>query len=448
MSTKTPVTASRAPLPAGRILLVLTLANVMNMYDRTVPAIVVEPLKAEFGLSDVQVGLLSSAFTVVYAIAGIFLGRLADKRSRRLVMAGGLVVWSVFTALSGGAWSFASLLIFRLGVGIGEASYAPAANSMIFDSYPTQRRARAVSIFQLGIPVGLLLAFVTVGAIVQNTGSWRLPFFIAAVPGIIIAIVMIFLPEPRRGGADVGAVSAVGAVGGQPDRPLRRIARVATLRWLILAGIGTQVATYAVATFLVPLLQRYFELSIGIASLGAGLILGVAGIIGLLLGGQIADRASKRSLRARLVVGAIAVGIAVPLVLCALLVPPSAPWAFIALFALGTMFANVLGTASLPAIADVVEPRIRATAVAIYFAAFYLLGGAFGPIITGLLSDSFAASAGASSIPPEAFGLHQAMLITIPIAYLLAAVASIGASRVVIRDNQRMIATSVEEAAA
>jgi MFS family permease len=206
-----------------------------------------------------------------------------------------------------------------------------------------------------------------------------------------------------------------------------------------LAGIGTQIATDAVATFLEPLLQRYFGLSIGLSSLGAGLILGAAGVLGLILGGQLADRAARRSLRARVTVGAIAVSVSVPLVLLALLAPPTAPWVFIALFALGAMFAQMLGTASLPAIADVVEPRLRATAVAVYFAAFYLLGGAFGPIITGLLSDAFAASATTGDITPEAFGLHQAMLVTIPIAYALAALATFGASLSVATDSEKLV---------
>ena len=280
----------------------LALANFVNFYDRTVPAIVIEPIKDEFGLSDLQIGILSGAFTIVYAVAGIVLGRMADRGSRRKVMALGLVVWSLFTAASGGAWSFASLLLFRVGVGIGEASYAPAANAMIFDAFPAQRRSRAVAVFQLGIPVGLLTAFLSVGWMVEASGSWRVPFLVASVPGLVLALVMLTLPEPRRGATDDpgAAPPEISA----PDRPIRALLRIPTMRWLILAGVGIQVPTYAVATFLVPLLQRYFDLGIGPASLSAGVILGVTGIFGLLLGGLAADRASRRSLRARLVVGA------------------------------------------------------------------------------------------------------------------------------------------------
>lgn len=422
---------------AVRILVVLALANFMNFYDRTVPAIVIEPIKAEFGLSDLQIGILSGAFTVVYAIAGIVLGRMADRGSRRKVMALGLVVWSLFTAASGGAWSFASLLLFRIGVGIGEASYAPAANAMIFDAFPAQRRSRAVAVFQLGIPAGLLAAFVSVGWIVEATGSWRVPFLVAAVPGLVLALVMLTLPEPQRGEADPGTDRPTFD---SIDRPIRTLLRIPTLRWLILAGIGIQVPTYAVATFLVPMLQRYFGLGIGPASLSAGLILGVTGIFGLVLGGIAADRASRRSLRARLCVGTAGLAMAAPFTLAALLVPHTAATAFVALFATGWFFQYLFGTAALPAIADVVPPAMRATAVAVYFAAFYLLGGAFGPVIAGSLSDVFASRATDAAVSAEATGLHTAMLCVVPAFLLLGALAAYAASRTVGSDHARLAA--------
>lgn len=429
----------RQVVGAGRILAVLALANLVNFYDRTVPAIVVDPIKAEFGLNDGQIGILSAGFTVVYAVAGIFLGRIADRKSRRLVMAVGLVVWSLFTAASGGAWSFAALFLFRLGVGIGEASYAPAANAMIFDAFPANRRARAVSVFQLGVPVGLLVAFASVGWIVEATGSWRIPFFVAAVPGLLLAIAMIRLPEPSRGASDALPQADAHLDRAMGRRPIRGLLRIPTLRWLILAGIGVQIPTYAVATFLVPLLGRYFGLEIGSASLSAGIILGLTGIVGLLLGGFLADRAARRSLQARLMVGSVGLVLAAPFTLAALLIGPGGASAFTALFAIGWFFQYFFGTAALPAIADVVPARLRATAVAVYFAAFYLLGGAFGPIIAGFLSDRFAASAGeTATVSAEAMGLHQALLVVVPVFLLLGGLAGLAASRTVVRDHARV----------
>ena len=184
-----------APPPGGRgwLLVTLTLANVINFYDRTIPAVIVEPLKDEFGLSDTLVGLLGGSFTIVYAIAGVLLGRLADRVPRRFVMAGGLLLWSLFTGASGLVSGIVLLFVFRLAVGIGEASYGPASNALICDAYEPRRRSRAISIVSLGIPIGLLLAFLTVGVIVESTGTWRAPFVIAAVPGLLLAVAIVLV---------------------------------------------------------------------------------------------------------------------------------------------------------------------------------------------------------------------------------------------------------------
>ncbi len=186
---------------AWKVLTVLFLANLFNFFDRAVPAIVIEPIRIEWGLSDLQIGILSAAFTVVYAVAGIPLGRLADTGSRKKIMGWGLIVWSAFTALGAASWSFASFLATRIGVGIGEASYAPAANSLIGDLFPANKRSRAMGVFMLGLPLGLLLAFFTVGAMVKAFGSWKAPFVIAMLPGLIIAISFFMI---RRAGARRG----------------------------------------------------------------------------------------------------------------------------------------------------------------------------------------------------------------------------------------------------
>ncbi|MGA9221767.1 MAG: MFS transporter, partial [Pseudomonas graminis] len=172
---------------AWRVLFLLFLANLFNFFDRTIPAIIIEPIRKEWSLSDFQLGIIGTAFTLVYAVAGLPLGRMADNGSRRKLMGWGLAVWSGLTAVNGLVGSFWGFLLVRMGVGIGEASYAPAANSLIGDLFPAHRRARAMGIFMLGLPLGLLLAFFTIGAMVQAFGSWRAPFFIAAVPGLVLA---------------------------------------------------------------------------------------------------------------------------------------------------------------------------------------------------------------------------------------------------------------------
>ena len=425
---------------AWRVLTLLALANVLNFYDRTIPAILVEEIRDEFSLNDSQIGLLGAVFIVVYAVAGIWLGRLADRGSRRRIMGWGLVVWSVMTALSGGVWSFASLLIVRLGVGIGEASYAPAANSTIADLFPVDKRSRAVAVFQIGIPVGLILAFFTTGLIVEAFDSWRAPFFIAAVPGLVLAVALLRIKEPERGASEAGVAARM------PDLTVRAAVRavweVQTMRWLILSGIGVQLAAYSISTFLVPFFQRYYELTLTQAGVAAGVVLGFTGLVGLFLGGWAADRASRRSARGRVVVGALALTIAAPLTVAAFLVGPDALGPFVALMSLAWLLQFFFHTSALPAVSDVVQPALRSTAIAVFFALFYLLGGAFGPVVTGVLSDALAQRDVAGGVSAEAHGLHLALLIVLPVSLFIAAAGLFGAARHLERDRAAMLAAA------
>ncbi|MGX6602954.1 spinster family MFS transporter [Micromonosporaceae bacterium Da 78-11] len=419
------VTTPRTANGARWILVLLFAANLLNFYDRTIPAIVVEPIKAEFGLSDAQIGLLSAAFTVVYAVVGIPLGRLADRSSRRVVLAVGLTVWSLLTAATGLAGTFVLLLIVRLLVGVGEASFAPAANSLVADLYPPDRRARATGLLQLGLPVGLVLAFFTVGGITDTFGSWRAAFLIAAVPGLIVAGLLAVIREPARGASETTAVTMD-----------KRLLRIPTLRWLILGGIGAQIASYAVATFSVPLFQRYFGTSLATGAVLTGVTIGLTGLVGLLVGGRIADRAGRSSPAGRVRVGAIAVLLAVPVTLVAFLFGADRIGAFVLVFSLGWLLQYLYFTSAYPAIADVVGPHLRGTAVSVYLAASYLLGGALGPVFAGALSDHFSAgTTGMTADEASAHGLHLSLMIVIPAGLLVAAIGLFGAARHVNRDR-------------
>ncbi|MCO8162307.1 MFS transporter [Pseudomonas sp. 21LCFQ010] len=403
---------------AWRILFLLFLANLFNFFDRAIPAIVAEPIRKEWSLSDFQVGLMGTAFTLVYAIAGLPLGRLADTGSRKTIMGVGLAVWSGLTAVNGMVSHFWSFVLVRMGVGIGEASYAPAANSLIGDLFPAQRRARAMGIFMLGLPLGLLLAFFTIGSMVKAFDSWRAPFFIAAVPGLILALFMFFIREPRRGAAESVVVSEAPI-----ERPIRRLLSIATFRWLVLAGLAYNFATYACNSFMVPMLQRYFQVSLQEAAVATGVIVGVTGLIGLTLGGVVADKLHERSLNGRLLFAAFSMLVATLATAYALHAGLVAISLFVAMFSLGWLFAYNFYTCVYPAIQDVVEPRLRATAMAVFFAGLYLLGGGLGPVVVGLLSDHFAqqamlaAGAGEMTEVFKAVGLHGAMYL-IPVALL------------------------------
>ncbi|MCK2238993.1 MULTISPECIES: MFS transporter [unclassified Crossiella] len=418
----------------GGILSLLFAANLLNFYDRTIPAIVVEPLKAEFLLTDTHIGVLSGAFTVVYALFGIPLGRLADRGSRRTILVTGLLFWSLLTAATGLVGGFISLLVVRMLVGVGEASFAPAANSVLADLYPARRRARATALLQLGLPLGLVLAFFTVGPITELSGTWRTAFFIAAVPGLFVAALMLFIREPARGAAE-----PVAPPPGVVAQAFRKVLRIRTLWWLTLAGVGAQIAAYAVATFSVPLFQRYFGTTLATGGMLTGVVIGLTGLAGLVIGGKLADRASRHSPAGRVYTGAIALLLAAPLTFAALSLGPDSVGWFVLLFSAGWLLQYMYYTSVYPALADVVEPRLRATAISVFFAAFYLLGGFTGPVIAGALSDRFAAAAvGLSPARAAAEGLSQSLMIVIPLGLLLTSIGLFGAARKVTADSARM----------
>ena len=179
-------------------LFVLFAINLMNFFDRQILGAVGEQIRREWGLGDTALGALGTAFTLLYAFVGVPFGRLADRATRRYILAGGVFVWSLLTAGSGLARNFWQLFVVRLGVGVGEASCAPAAISLIGDLYRTQHRARATSIFMLGLPLGLGLSNYIGGTVAQQWG-WRTALFIAAVPGLLCAVAALFIREPARG---------------------------------------------------------------------------------------------------------------------------------------------------------------------------------------------------------------------------------------------------------
>ncbi len=423
---------------AWRVLFLLFLANLFNFFDRGLPSIVMEPIRLEWSLNDFQIGMLGTAFTIVYGIAGVPLGRMADTGSRKKIMGWGLLVWSSLTAVNGAVQGFWGFLVTRMGVGIGEASYGPAANSLIGDMFPANRRARAMGIFMLGLPLGLLLAFFTTGWIVKTFDSWRAPFFIAAVPGIILALFIFMIREPRRGDAEVIAIDTA------PIRqPIRKILSIPTMWWLTLAGLCYNFATYANTSFMVPMLQRYFGLELSQAAISVGVIVGVTGLFALPLGGWIADRLHVRIPNGRLLFGGVSLLLTSLCTGVALVAGKIDVAVFVGLFAVGWVFAYNFYTCVYTAVQDVVEPRLRATAMALFFAGLYLLGGGLGPVMVGGLSDYFAQqamlTAGATEISEafRAIGLHNALYL-VPVAMGLTGVFLLTAMRTFRCDAQRM----------
>ncbi|MFK4122436.1 spinster family MFS transporter [Streptomyces longwoodensis] len=424
----------------GYVLGLLFVGNLLNFYDRALPSVVLEPIKDEFGLDDTRVGILASAFVLVAALAGVPLGRLADRVPRTAVVGWGLFVWSAFTAAGGLLTSFWGFLASRVGVGVGESSYAPATGSLLSDLYPSERRSRAHSLFMLGFPLGTLLAFLTAGGLAVAFDSWRAPFIIAAVPGFVVAFLVLRIREPERGAADGAGPAATAPPSGRSNS-LRSLMRVRSMYGMLLAFAGYNFAAYAIGTFLTPVLQRYYDLSLVGASLVGGVIVGVTGLIGLFTGGHVLDRAARRSPEARVRVAALSLVGAVPLSLAGLAAGRGALWQLVVCLSLGYLLGIVYLAAAVPVVSDVIRPEQRSGALGLLFAVGYLLGGAGGPILVGVLSDVLAAGA-ASATDASALGLRTAMMITVPLAFSVAAIGMLLTARFVRGDRDAMLSAS------
>lgn len=419
-------------------LLVLLGINTMNFYDRQLLGALAEPIRRTWDLSDVQVGMLGTAFTLLYALVGVPLGRWADTGRRTRILAAGVLLWSLMTTLSGYAWGFWSLFVFRLGVGIGEASCAPAASSLLGDLFPAAQRARALSVFMLGLPLGLGLGFILGSAMAQRWG-WEAALRVAGVPGLLLGLWVLTLEEPRRGAAEVHAIGGAR----RPGSALLTVLRIPTMSWIILSGALHNFNMYALGTFLAAYLQRYFGLSTAQAGLFSGITYGFSGGLGVLLGGWLCDRVVRRRVSGRLEVAAGALLLFVPCVYLALQAAPDDPWGFAAWLLPGCLCAYVYYAGVYPTIQDIVEPALRGTAMALYFCAMYLLGAALGPVATGWASDYFsrraAAADGSATVLDvhKAIGLHNAMELIPVLGLLLVGVLAAGACTVQ-RDHARL----------
>jgi predicted MFS family arabinose efflux permease len=444
-------------------LVVLFAINLMNFFDRQIIGGVGEGIRREWALSDTALGLLGTVFTLLYAVVGLPLGRLSDRKERRTILAAGVFLWSLLTAASGLARSFAQLIVARLGVGVGEATCSPASTSLIGDLFPATARARAVAIWMLGLPLGLGLANGAGGWILQNWG-WRNAFYIAAIPGLACAAAALLMREPPRGMKETHAVGGRRRAG----NPYVLVLSIPTMWWVIVSGALHNFNMYALGAFVSPFLVRFHHMSFQNAGWVAACVYGFSGILGLTGGGWLADRLYARRVDGRLLIGTASIVICAPLMFFGLGRPGGDVAGFALLMGLGSgvMFAYYSTVYS--TIHDVVEPSLRGTAMALYFFAMYVLGASMGPVGTGLASDYFtfqkASAAGAVDPLPfgaimaaelrslvgeakgfnlralepfRAEGLHTAMYI-VPILATILAVVLFAASRTVTKDVARL----------
>lgn len=423
-------------------LIVLFAINTMNFFDRQILGAVGEPIRKEFGLSDAALGALGTAFTLLYAFVGIPFGRLADRIGRKSILSIGVFVWSLFTAGSGLATNFWQIFALRLGVGVGEASCAPAASSLIGDLFPAERRAKALSVFMLGLPVGLALSFAVSGTIAKTYG-WRAAFLVAGIPGILCAIAVLFIKEPRRGANEAHNIGERRRSGS----PYKLILATPTMRWLIISGALHNFNLYALGAFITPYLMRFHGLDIQNANLVSMLIFGAMGAPALLLSGFVGIAARKRRVNAPLVVVAAAIMLSIPFFFTALQTAAGNITFF--LLAMGISYGLMAFYYSLvySTIQETVEPGLRGTAMSIYFLAMYVLGASVGPYATGVLSDYFtrsaATAAGIADLSPAALepfrgaGLQSAMYL-IPILSIVLTLVLYAASRTVTKDIEKI----------
>lgn len=387
-----PATTTEGPYFAGHgtkpyrayVLAMLLLVYTFNFIDRVVITIVQEPIKQEFGLTDFQLGLLGGpAFALLYTFLGIPIARLAERTNRMTVLSVAVGIWSGFTALCGVATSYTHLLLARIGVSVGEAGCTPPAQSVIADYFPSDRRATALSIYSLGIPLGSMIAAVG-GGWIATVLDWRAAFIVLGIPGLLLAIfVKLTVKEPPRSGAAIETPSFSAA--------LKILASKPAFWHMALGGAITSFVGYGVGGFLNPFLMRVHGLSLLNASQFSGVVLGVAAAIGTFASGFLADRISKRHPNALAWLPALGLSIATPLFLFSYFIPslslaavPLVLGACAQYFYLGPMYTVTQ---------SVVEPRMRATATAILLFIVNLLGYALGPPFVGAMSDFFANNA-------------------------------------------------------
>jgi MFS transporter, Spinster family, sphingosine-1-phosphate transporter len=360
----------------------LTGLNTLNYLDRYVGAATLPLILAGLALSDAEGGLLQSAFILTYALACPVAGWLGDRQNRVHLASLGVFVWSAATVASGLAPTYALLLCARAVTGVGEASYAVVTPSLISDHYRAERRASALSVFYAAIPVGTALGYIVGGLIGQSHG-WRAAFFVAGVPGAVLAVVLARLREPRRGQLDEAGPQPSTALGLGPS--LRALAARRSFVFNTIAQVIYTFSLGGLATWMPTYFVRERHLPLAEATTTFGLLIVVAGFLGTLLGGGLSERLAKRLRGAEFAVSGWSLTASLVFTCFAVLSPSPAvfwPAMFVTLLLL---FINI-GPLN-AAMANVLPADLRARGFAISTMSIHLLGDAISPWLIGVASD-------------------------------------------------------------
>jgi MFS transporter, Spinster family, sphingosine-1-phosphate transporter len=368
------VTATR--LYPRTTLIILTALNLLNYIDRSVLFAVQPLVQAEFHRSDADFGLLTSAFFLFYMFAAPVMGPLADRYSRRQIIVLGAFLWSGATLLTALTHSFHTLLVRHTLVGIGEASFVTISPTVVADLFPQEKRGRILGVFYLAIPVGTALGYVIGGNLGPRFG-WRVPFYVAAIPGFVLALTLLFFPEPERGLHD--------SLKEPPERStIWGLARNPAF-WTATLGMATLTfALGGLSVWMPTFLSRMRGYALERANLVFGGITAFDGTVASLAGGWLGDRLLRRTRTAYYLVSAASMALGVPVMIVALYTRGSTmlPGILLAEFLL------LLNTSPLnAALINSVGAHIRATAIATNIFIIHLLGDALSPWLIGKISD-------------------------------------------------------------
>ncbi len=405
------------------VLFLLMLTFAVNFADRTIINTVGEAIKQDFQLSDTQLGLLGGlSFAFLYSIVGIPLARLADRVRRKRLLALAIGFWALATMMCATATGYISLLLWRVGVGVGEAAGSPTSQSIVTDYFPAEKRASAISILYLGIPFGIICSALGTGYIVEHFG-WRYAFLIVGAPGLLLAaVIALVVKEPPRGRFDP-AGSMSGPVPTTRDVVNHMIGTpglLSTAFGIMFAGMSG----YAFGQFLHPLLVRFSGMGYANAAAVFGIVSVLTFGVGSPLGGYLVERFGKTDTRITCWIPAIGIALSAPLNVLGFL--SGSTTIMIVLIVLGGIAFNMYHGPAFAAIHNRTPPMMRATAtaVAIFLSAFVGLG--LGPLLAGLLSDVLT---NALYVGPGSFATtcgHQALAADPRLSSLCAAASGEG----------------------
>lgn len=406
------------PARAWTMVLLLTVVYILSFIDRYILGLLIQPIKADLNLSDTQVGLLlGPSFAIFYALMGLPLGWLADRKRRTGIIAIGLALWSLATALSGLARSFGQLFIARIGVGVGEAALSPSAMSLMADSFPPERRGKPVAFYSTALSLGAGLASLAGAAVISwamhtetvsfaglgELKPWQLALIIVGLPGLLLAPIVLLLPEPKRRNDAAQAA--------KPPPPFKDVLAHIGERWGLYAGFVSVFCFMILIGYSTTWGAATFERTWGWSNVRFATAIGITfiavGPATILFAGWLSDTLFERG---RTDAPFLIPLCGVPIMIVGGIIWPLMPTGLSAMIVLGfTIFGSALTTATgITALLNIIPENMRGQIIAIYYMTISFFGIGFGPLSVGLMSDHIFGEAGlrySMAMLPVLFGI-------------------------------------------